>query len=138
MAAHFITYVDDSKVTAGSSEEMWRAEYRVGSIWKYLGLQHTSRNRRIVGKDGGMWRGTKARIIDGPVYQLIGEGECTKTQIIIGKWLQRVTSEEPLNYKELQSDRVFPNYVFDTYKSCRPFLKGMHITLDSWRPHQDP
>ena len=35
-------------------------------------------------------------------------------RIITEKWLQRVTSEEPLDYKELQSDQGFLNYVFDT------------------------
>ena len=31
----------------------------------------------------------------------------------------------------------FLNYVFDTYKSCRPFLKGMHIALDYWQPYRN-
>ena len=58
-------------------------------------------------------------------------------RIITEKWLQRVTSEEPLDYKELQSDQGLMNYVFDTYRSCRKFLKGMHLTLDSWQQHRD-
>ena len=52
--------------------------------------------------------------------------------------MQRVPLEEPMDYKELQSDQGFLNYVFDTYKSFRKFLKGINLTLDSWQPHWDP
>ena len=44
---------------------------------------------------------------------------------------------ERLDYKELKIDQGLLNYVFDVYRSCRPFLRGIHITLDSWRPHRD-
>ena len=89
-------------------------------------------------KDGGPRRGTAVHIIDGSIYQLIGDGKWAKTRIIIIKWLQRVASEESMNYKELQSDRGLLNHVFDKYISCSPFMKGMHLTLDSWNPHWDP
>ena len=62
----------------------------------------------------------------------------SKTWSIIKKWLLRVTSGEPLNYKELQSDRGIVNYVSITYRIWSPFLKVMHINLDPWRPHWDP
>ena len=56
---------------------------------------------------------------------------------VIVKWLQRVTSEEPLQYKELQSYRGFLNYVFKTYTSFRSFMKFMHLNLEYWYPHRD-
>ena len=43
-----------------------------------------------------------------------------------------------MDYRELQSDRRLLNYVFDTYISFRPFLKGMNITLESCYPHREP
>ena len=92
---------------------------------------------RMARQDGGTWRGTKVHIVYGSIYQLIGEGKWAKTRLIIKKWLQRVASVEPLDCKELQSDQGLPNYVFDTYRSCSKFLKGMHLTLDSWCPHRD-
>ena len=103
----------------------------MGYIWQYLGLQDSSFKSSIAEKDEGPLRWNKVHIIDRLVYQLIGEGKCTKNQIIIEKCLQRVTLEEPLDYKELQSYWGLLNYFFDTYNSCMPFLKVMHITLDS-------
>ena len=37
----------------------------------------------------------------------------------------------------MQSDWGLPNCVFDTYRSCRPFLKVIHITLEYWRLYWD-
>ena len=102
LAEDFTTYVDDYRVEAGKSEEAWRAEWRVGYIWQYLGLQYYSRNRSMEDQYGGPRRGTKFHIIYGYVHHITGEGKCTKTHLIIEKWLQRFTSEEPLEYKELK------------------------------------
>ena len=52
-------------------------------------------------KDGGPRRGKKVHIIDGSVYQLIGEEKLAKTRITIKKWLQRIAYGEPLDYKGL-------------------------------------
>ena len=30
------------------------------------------------------------------------------------------------------------HHVFDTYRSCITFMKGMNLTLESWRPHWYP
>ena len=75
--------MDDSRVAAVSEKEAWRAYQRVGSIWKYLGLQGAPRKGRMDGQDGGPWRGTKFHIINGSIYQLIGEVKWAKTQPMI-------------------------------------------------------
>ena len=91
----------------------------------------------MYGKYGVPWRGMKVHIIDGSIYQLMGERKWAKTRLIIKKWLQRVACGEPLDYTEFQSDQGLLNYLFDTYMSCRPFLKVMHPNLDYWIPHRD-
>ena len=42
-----------------------------------------------------------------------------------------------MDYKEFQSDRVLLNYGFDTYRSCGPFMKGMHLNLEYWHPYRE-
>ena len=59
----------------------------MGSVWKYLGLQYDPHNRRISGQDRGPWIGTKVHIIDGSIYQLIGEGTWAKNRLIIKQCL---------------------------------------------------
>ena len=70
------------------------------------------------------------------------------TKISQAKWditkgiLKRIqnklsTSENnTLNFKKLESDRGYLIHVATTYKQMIPFLKGIHLTLDSWRPNQ--
>ena len=62
-------------MATGPEEEAYREALRVGSIWKYLRLQDASQKRRMAGQDRGMWRETKTYIIDGYIYQLVGEGK---------------------------------------------------------------
>jgi hypothetical protein len=43
-----------------------------------------------------------------------------------------------MDYKTLQSYRGFLIYVARTYTTLvPPYLKGIHLTLDSWRPNRD-
>ena len=37
----------------------------------------------------------------------------------------------------LKSIRGFLFYVSSTYQYMNPYLKGLNITFDSWRPHRD-
>ena len=76
----------------------------MGYICKYLELQDVPRDMRMTRNDVGTCRGTKVHIIDGSIYQLIGEVKWDNTWLIIKKWFQRVASEEPLDYKEFRSD----------------------------------
>ena len=42
-----------------------------------------------------------------------------------------------MNFKEMERRRGFLLYVTRTYPSMVPYLKGIHLTLDSWRPQRD-
>ena len=96
-----------------------------------MGLQYVPRKRGVAVQDEVLWRGKKVHIIYGSIYQLTRERKWAKNWPRIKKSLQRFASEEPLEYKEFQSDWEILNYVFDTYMSCRPFLKVTNIALDS-------
>ena len=39
--------------------------------------------------------------------------------------------------KTLEKIRGFMNYVTQTYKSMIPYLNGLHLTIDGWRPNRD-
>jgi hypothetical protein len=48
--------------------------------------------------------------------------------------LKIAESTNLFDYKELESIRGFLIYVARTYPAFTPYLKGIHLTLDSWRP----
>jgi hypothetical protein len=51
----------------------------------------------------------------------------------------RENLEESLwvDQKELEKSRGFLIYMYRTYPSLTPFLKGLHLTIDAWRPEID-
>jgi hypothetical protein len=50
---------------------------------------------------------------------------------------RRLVSDIDIPHKELESCRGFLVYVTRTYGAMVPYLKGVHHTLDSWRPERD-
>ena len=44
--------------------------------------------------------------------------------------------ERDLNFKQLEKERGFLAHLAMTYTCINPFLKGFHLTLDSWRPNR--
>ena len=58
------------------------------------------------------------------------------------KWLSEVmdikkVEDEGLDFKDLERERGFLVYLSRTYTSMVPYLKGIHLTLDSWRSGRD-
>jgi hypothetical protein len=51
--------------------------------------------------------------------------------------LQKPDDPVLLDRKRLESARGFLVYVARTYTTMLPYLKGVHLTIDSWRAHQD-
>ena len=57
---------------------------------------------------------------------------------IFKKWSTLVAAEETeLNHKELQSDRRFLVYCTQAYPGLTPYLKGVHLTLETCRRGRD-
>jgi hypothetical protein len=44
---------------------------------------------------------------------------------------------DTIDFKPLESYRGFLIYISRTYPAITPYLKGIHLTLDSWRPWRD-
>jgi len=49
----------------------------------------------------------------------------------------RESQNGELLHKSLENKRGFLIYVTRTYPSMVPYLKGIHLTLDGWRPGRD-
>jgi hypothetical protein len=53
-------------------------------------------------------------------------------------WIRDAVREsDTIDFKTLESYRVFLIYISRTYTAITPYLKGIHLTLDSWRPWRD-
>lgn len=138
LAADVHCYIDDQRATAGTELECWEATQRISSVLAYLGLQDAARKRRAPNQGGTAWAGSVVRTTDGVVTRMVSQEKWDKTKAILTWiWEQVGLSDKDINYKVLESHRGFLVYVARTYPIMKPYLKGIHATLDSWRPGRD-
>ena len=137
MAADLFTYIDDLRNTAPSSPECWDGLHQVCSRLTWLGLQDAARKRNGPTQTPRAWAGSIVHSDDAAVTVLVSEEKWEKTKKWI-KWvLDQVKNTEGILYQELLSCRGFLIYVSRTYLPFKPYLRGLHKTIDSWRPHRD-
>mmetsp|Transcript_21443 Transcript_21443/g.30696 ORF Transcript_21443/g.30696 Transcript_21443/m.30696 type:complete len:502 (+) Transcript_21443:2685-4190(+) len=103
----------------------------------YLGIQDASRKRQAASKSAGVWASSVVFATE------MGVGvNCTQEKWDKAKGYLKSVQEElmtmpQLNHKNLERIRGFLLYVTRTYPGLVPYLKGFHLTLDSWRPGRD-
>ena len=138
LASDINIYVDDIRTTASSEAECWKASQRVSSVLGYLGLQDAARKRRRPGQGGAAWAGSVVHTVYGQVTRTVSQEKWDKTRKIVA-WMKEVieSGADEIDYKTLESYRGFLVYVARTYPGMKPFLKGIHATLDSWRGGRD-
>ncbi len=69
---------------------------------------------------------------------LVLQEKWDKMKEICGVWLQILrTRNMALDYKQLQSNRGFMVYVSQAYPLFKPYLKGFHLSLETWHGGRD-
>jgi len=141
IASDIHLYVDDNRETAATQELAWRASSRMAKRvrgWDY----RTPRKRREPSVHPGAWAGSVVHVEVDAVYKLVTQERWDKTKAKID-WIWkevqdiRAGNKAAMDYKTLESYRGFLIYVSRTYTTLVPYLKGIHLTLDSWRPNRD-
>jgi hypothetical protein len=138
------SYVDDGRETGPSHDDVWLASTRVGKINAHLGTQDAARKRRAPSQEPGAWAGASVSTDATDVYKSLTEERWEKTKARLA-WISAyydgsrwgVPQRPLLEHKELESIRGFLVYVARTYKALVPYLKGIHLTLDSWRKNRN-
>lgn len=157
MATDLHIYVDDGRITGMTQESVWSAGSRVAKLCSFYGLQDAPRKLREPSQEPGAWAGSVVSTSNGVVTKFVTEERWRKTQGCI-RWLARKiglpddrwsvgvlpTDEDSkecpkgtLPHKQAERIRGFLIYVSRTYRAMVPYLKGLHLTLDFWRPDRD-
>jgi hypothetical protein len=71
------------------------------------------------------------------VYVTVSQEKWDKSKRYIGDIVEELSRTSELNHKELEKKRGFLIYVTRTYPAMVPYLKGIHQTLETWRPNRD-
>jgi hypothetical protein len=136
-AAGVPRYVDDQRPVGTSQDDCWQAAHCISSRYGYLGLQVTSRKMRPPSQGPGAWSGAFVSASTAGVGVSCGQAKWEKAQRIISDLSAQLQRSPSLNHKELEQKRGFMVHLQRTYPCITPFLKGFHLTLDSWRPGRD-
>jgi hypothetical protein len=138
VAVDVFGFVDDFRQTGNTSKEAWLAARQVASRSNFLGIQDAPRKTRDGGTTPGAWTGSFVRTSDDGVFLLISEEKWNKTKAQLAEVLDMIDVESgKLNRKRLEQIRGFLNYVAQTYDWLTPYMIGLHMTIDGWRPGRE-
>jgi hypothetical protein len=133
IACDFVVYVDDARTAGNCLWEARLASRRVASVMNWLGLQDACRKRRDPRKSPGPWAGSFV-YSDSSVMVGVSQERWDKAKLII-EWIgESMEASTTIEFKKLESYRGFLVYLGRTYPIINTYLKGIHLTLDSWRP----
>ena len=159
-AADICQYVDDVRIIAPTEELAWLCSSRMAKGLCWLGLQDAARKRRSPSKDPGAWAGATVSTEGGVVTKGVTQARWDKVKervrwvakqigledkyspVTYGTLAERMSKdgETPpghIHFKTTESCVGFLVYVSMTYSSMVPYLKGIYLTLNAWRPDRD-
>jgi hypothetical protein len=130
-------YVNDIRSVGHSENHCWAVTHRVASYFSYLGLQIALRKMRPPTPLPGPWAGTIAFNCPAGVGVTCPEAKWIKAKALRADLQAELQAGSLLQRKPLESMRGFFIHLMRTYPIITPYLKGMHLTLDGWRPNRD-
>ena len=136
-SANVVSYVDDIRPIGSSEKDCQAAARRMAAITNYLGEQDAPRKRRPASLKPGPWAGAMIAADEMGLRVYVSQEKWDKTKRILVGLRDALINKSSLDRKQLERDRGFLVYVSRTYPVMVPFLKGIHLTLESWRKDRD-
>ena len=139
IAAILEVFVDDIRTIGPTMDRCRSATRRASQILQYLGQQDAARKYRPPHTTPGPWCGSFIAIRDKCVWVYVSEEKWNKAKKFVVELISLVEQgpDTMIPFKFLEKGRGFMVYFCRTYVSFVPYLKGIHLTLDSWRVNRD-
>ncbi len=137
MAGATPAYVDDLRPVGCSEEHCFRVAHQTGSRLGYLGIQNAARKTRPPSRTPRAWAGILAETDGESITVCTSQEKWDKAQKYLKEIREEVQCLGDLDHKSLEQKRGFFVHLQRVYPTIAPYLKGIHLTLDSWRPGRD-
>lgn len=111
--------------------------HTVSTKLAYLGIQIATRKTRPPSTSPGPWAGSVESTQKEGIGVRISQDKWAKTKALLQHTLDLIDGQGPIPLKIRESYRGSLVYVQRTYPSITPYLKGYHLTIDSWRLDRD-
>lgn len=140
LAADLQEYVDDLRETGPTREIAWQAGAQVGKTGARLGVQLAPRKKRAPSQAPGPWQGAIIGSLPEP-YKTIDPERWNKNKAWVLELLEELRTDEVaevwLDRRRLQSLRSHLTYIGRVFRPIIPYLKGFHLTIESFRGGRD-
>ncbi|KAL7571152.1 hypothetical protein ACA910_014754 [Epithemia clementina (nom. ined.)] len=103
----------------------------------YYGLQDAARKRRPPSQMPGAWAGALIAAEAAGIYKVVSQERWQKLKGHIKNLCKEWAWQPSTDRKALECTRGFLVYITLTYGVMMPYLKGLHLTLESWHPDRD-
>jgi hypothetical protein len=133
LAAEVFVYVDDGRATGPTELLAWQTGRAYGAGCTRRGVQNALQKRTSPSQTPGPWAGTVTHTDGGKVCGMVLQEKWDKTKRLIAE-LEEMVARDCLPLTRLLQIRGFLMYVVRTYPWINPYMKGLHLTIDSWRP----
>ena len=141
IAADIRWFMDDFRICGGNEEVVLQATRRLESIMAYLGLQDATRKRRPHGQHVGEWTGAISVAVEGVgLFVTISEKKWMRGKELVKSLLDKFETPDDrplLSHKELERKTGFLVHLSMTYSDMKPFIRGLYLTMNSWRRGRD-
>ena len=137
LAADLVAFFDDGRVFGPTEEHAHRAMRQVTSRLQYYGNQDAARKRREVGQRPGAWAGGVAYTDQGIVRKFVSLAKWEKAKEFLDWVNAHCLQKRDLDRAKFRSGKGFLVHMSLTYDFLQPYLKGFHLSEESWRPGRD-
>ncbi len=129
--------MDDLRPIGVSKEKFWVVSHALASRYSYLSMQISTWKTGPPSQHSGARAGSHIIINDHSIGITCGLQKWQKAQHILRELLQDVEQNKALHHKTLEQKHGFLVCLQGTYLCITPFLRGIHLTPDSWHEGHD-
>ncbi len=130
LVVEILVYVDDGRPTGHSPELTWKAARTYGVGCSRCGIQEASQKGTSPTMTPGPWAGMVMHTEGGMLAGMVSQEKWDKTKAMVTE-LAEMVPKGPLPLQRMLEIRGFLMYVVRTYTWMNPYIKGMHLTIDS-------
>ena len=138
LACDCVTFYDDGRVFGSTKNKAEQALRQITARIQHLGNQDAARKRRAVSQTPGAWAGGVAYTDQNTLRIFVSQEKWDRTKEFL-LWVRDCMNQpEPLlERKRFQSGKGFLVHISLCYEFMQPYLKGFHLSENSWRPNRD-
>ena len=141
VASDVKTFMDDSRGIGATRELCREATHRTETMMSYLGVQDATRKRRPNSQTPGEWTGSITLALEGVgLFVTVSQKKWDKAKGIISELLNHFDgpkSRPDMILKDLERKTGFLVHLAMAFPAMMPFLRGLYLTMNSWRRLRD-